>query len=109
VGVVTGLAVLDWVVLVGTIAAIVSYGAWHSRNIRDATSFARGDGTLRWPTIGLSIMATQASAITFISTPGQGYESGMGCSCSGAASPPASRSTRRRSSCRRSSAGRCSR
>jgi SSS family solute:Na+ symporter len=78
VGVVTGLAVLDWVVLVGTIAAIVSYGAWHSRNIRDATSFARGDGTLRWPTIGLSIMATQASAITFISTPGQGYESGMG-------------------------------
>ncbi len=73
----TGLAVLDWVVLVGTISAIVIYGAWRSRNIRDATSFVRGDGSLRWPTIGLSIMATQASAITFISTPGQGFESGM--------------------------------
>jgi solute:Na+ symporter, SSS family len=74
----TGLAGLDWVVLIGTVAAIVIYGAWHSRNIRDATSFARGDGSLRWPTIGLSIMATQASAITFISTPGQGFDAGMG-------------------------------
>lgn len=73
----TGLAALDWAVLIGTITAIVSYGAWRSRNIRDATSFVRGDGTLRWPTIGLSIMATQASAITFISTPGQGFDDGM--------------------------------
>ncbi len=74
----TGLASLDWIVLIGTVTAIVSYGAWHSRNIRDAASYARGDGTLRWPTIGLSIMATQASAITFISTPGQGFDAGMG-------------------------------
>lgn len=73
----TGLASLDWVVLVGTIAAIVFYGAWRSRNVRDADSYVRGDGTLRWPTIGLSIMATQASAITFISTPGQGFSDGM--------------------------------
>lgn len=73
----TGLAPLDWVVLVGTIGMIVMYGAWRSRNIRDATSYARGDGSLRWPTIGLSIMATQASAITFISTPGQGFDDGM--------------------------------
>jgi Na+/proline symporter len=71
------LAALDWIVLVGTIAVIVFYGAWKSRNVRDATSYARGDGSLRWPTIGLSIMATQASAITFISTPGQGYDAGM--------------------------------
>jgi Na+/proline symporter len=77
VGVVTGLAALDWLVLVSTITAIVSYGAWRSRNIRDAESYVRGDGTLRWPTIGLSIMATQASAITFISTPGQGFSDGM--------------------------------
>ncbi|HEY5934546.1 MAG TPA: sodium:solute symporter [Kofleriaceae bacterium] len=76
-GVVTGLASLDWVVLIGTIAAIVFYGAWRSRHVRDADSYVRGDGTLRWPTIGLSIMATQASAITFISTPGQGFSDGM--------------------------------
>lgn len=73
----TGLALLDWIVLIGTIALIVSYGAWRSRNVRDAATFLRGDGTLRWPTIGLSIMATQASAITFISTPGQGFQDGM--------------------------------
>jgi solute:Na+ symporter, SSS family len=72
-----GLAALDWVVLVGTLAAIGIYGAWRARHVRDAESFLRGDGTLRWPTIGLSIMATQASAITFISTPAQGFSDGM--------------------------------
>ncbi|MGE3457330.1 MAG: sodium:solute symporter, partial [Kofleriaceae bacterium] len=77
-GVVTGLALLDWVVLIGSIAFIAIYGAWQSRHVRDANSYLRGDGSLRWPTIGLSIMATQASAITFISTPGQGYQDGMG-------------------------------
>jgi Na+/proline symporter len=71
------LSPLDWLVLVGTLAAIVGYGAWRSRHIRDADAFLRGDGTLRWPTIGLSIMATQASAITFISTPAQGFSDGM--------------------------------
>lgn len=73
VGVVTG---LDWVVLVGTLALIVAYGAWKSRGIGDMKSYLRDD-TLAWPTIGLSIMATQASAITFLSTPGQAYEDGM--------------------------------
>jgi Na+/proline symporter len=70
------LAALDWVVLIGTITAIVVYGAWRSRGLRTVDSFVRGDA-LRWPTIGLSIMATQASAITFISTPGQGFADGM--------------------------------
>jgi solute:Na+ symporter, SSS family len=68
---------LDWTVLVGTIAFIVIYGTVRTRNVRDVDSYFRGDPTLRWPTIGLSIMATQASAITFLSTPGQGYEDGM--------------------------------
>jgi solute:Na+ symporter, SSS family len=68
---------LDWLVLVGTLAVIVGYGTWRSRGPRDADSYVRGDGTLRWPTIGLSIMATQASAITFISTPAQGFADGM--------------------------------
>jgi len=68
---------LDWVVLVGTIAFIVIYGAWKTRGARDMDAYFRGDYSLRWPTIGLSIMATQASAITFLSTPGQAFEDGM--------------------------------
>ncbi|HEY0189879.1 MAG TPA: hypothetical protein VGC42_02075, partial [Kofleriaceae bacterium] len=73
----TGLATLDWVVMLGTVAAIVLYGAWRTRGVRNVDSFVRGDAALRWPTIGLSIMATQASAITFISTPGQGFDDGL--------------------------------
>ncbi|MBX3158132.1 MAG: sodium:solute symporter [Deltaproteobacteria bacterium] len=68
---------LDWVVLLGSVSAIVLFGAYRSRHVRDAETYLRGDGSLRWPTIGLSIMATQASAITFISTPAQGYADGM--------------------------------
>jgi len=68
---------LDWLVLIGTLGFIVVYGAWKTRGVRDMETYFRGDATLRWPTIGLSIMATQASAITFLSTPGQAYEDGM--------------------------------
>ena len=68
---------LDWLVLVGTTVTIVVYGIWKTRGARDAKTFFGGDDTLRWPTIGLSIMATQASAITFISMPGQGFSDGM--------------------------------
>jgi len=68
---------LDWVVLAGTIGFIVFYGAWKTRGASDMDEYFRGDYTLRWPTIGLSIMATQASAITFLSTPGQAFEDGM--------------------------------
>jgi Na+/proline symporter len=74
VGVVTD---LDWIVLVGTITFIVAYGAWRTRDVTDMEGYLRGGNTLAWPTIGLSIMATQASAITFLSTPGQAYEDGM--------------------------------
>ncbi|HEY0839120.1 MAG TPA: sodium:solute symporter [Vulgatibacter sp.] len=69
------MTLLDWAVLAFTIGFIAIYGAWKSRG-GDAESFLR-DGTLKWPTIGLSIMATQASAITFLSTPGQAFEDGM--------------------------------
>jgi SSS family solute:Na+ symporter len=68
---------LDWAVLVGTLGFIAIYGAWKSRNVRDIDDYLRGGNTLAWPTIGLSIMATQASAITFLSTPGQAYQDGM--------------------------------
>jgi Na+/proline symporter len=68
---------LDWIVLVGTIGFIAIYGAWKSRNVSDVETYFRGGNTTSWPTIGLGIMATQASAITFLSTPGQAYEDGM--------------------------------
>ncbi|HEX6839494.1 MAG TPA: sodium:solute symporter [Polyangia bacterium] len=69
---------LDWLVLGGTIGLIVAYGAWKTREVKTAETYLRGGGDLRWWTIGLSIMATQASAITFLSMPGQAYQDGMG-------------------------------
>jgi SSS family transporter len=71
-----GVSALDWAVLGGTLAFIVLYGSWKARGVRDVDTYFRGAET-RWPTIGLSIMATQASAITFLSTPGQAYDDGM--------------------------------
>lgn len=67
---------LDWLVLVGTIAFIAIYGAWRARGVSTTKGYLKGED-LRWPTIGLSIMATQASAITFLSVPGQAYEDGL--------------------------------
>lgn len=69
---------LDYAVLVGTILGIAIYGIWRTRGRRDLHTYLKGDGDTRWMVIGLSVMATQASAITFLSTPGQGYESGLG-------------------------------
>jgi solute:Na+ symporter, SSS family len=68
---------LDWVVLLGTLGFIVVYGIWKTRGSKDIEGYLRGDNSMKWWTIGLSIMATQASAITFLSTPGQAYEDGM--------------------------------
>lgn len=67
---------LDWVVLIGTLGFIGIYGTWKSRGVHDMGTYFR-DRSLSWPTIGLSIMATQASAITFLSTPGQAFGDGM--------------------------------
>lgn len=68
---------LDWLVLFGTIGVIVAYGAWKTRGSKSMETYLRGDGKLKWWMIGISIMATQASAITFLSTPGQAIEDGM--------------------------------
>lgn len=72
---------LDWIVMVSTLAFIVSYGVWRARNARkqnaSSDDFMAGTRTLPWWTIGFSVMATQASAITFLSTPGQGFIDGM--------------------------------
>lgn len=71
------MSLLDWIVLFGSILAIVSYGVWKTRGNKTMESYLKGDGTLKWWMIGISIMATQASAITFLSTPGQAIEDGM--------------------------------
>ena len=69
---------LDWTVLAMTLATIIGYGTWRTRKQRDLDSYLRGGRESNWATVGLSVMATQASAITFLSTPGQAFESGMG-------------------------------
>ena len=68
---------IDWIVLLGTMLAIAAYGIWRTRGRRDLSHFLKGDGRSGWITIGLTVMATQASAVTFISTPGQGYRDGL--------------------------------
>jgi len=70
--------VVDWVVLLGTIVGIAAYGSWRTRQVRSLNTYLRGNASTRWGTIGVSVMATQASAITFLSIPGQGFESGIG-------------------------------
>ncbi len=69
---------LDYIVLFGALATTALYGMWRTRGRRDLTTYLRGPGDTRWFTIGLSVMATQASAVTFLSTPGQGYQDGLG-------------------------------
>ena len=69
---------LDYLVLLGVLGGIAAYGMWRTRGHHNLRSYLKGSRETRWFTIGLSVMATQASAITFLSTPGQGYESGLG-------------------------------
>lgn len=69
---------LDWIVLFGVLAFIVIYGVWKTRHIKTAEGFLTGGRNSPWWLVGLSVMATQASAITFLSTPGQAYHDGLG-------------------------------
>jgi SSS family solute:Na+ symporter len=69
---------VDWVVLGVTLLAIVVYGTWKTRGSKNVKDYLKGGNTSKWWTIGLSVMATQASAITFLSTPGQAFHDGMG-------------------------------
>ncbi|WP_422005169.1 sodium:solute symporter [Roseivirga pacifica] len=68
---------IDWIVLFGTLFAIVAYGVWKTKSNNSMESYLKGSDQTKWWAIGLSIMATQASAITFLSTPGQAYTDGM--------------------------------
>ena len=69
---------IDWFILIGTLLFIVLYGTYKSRGSKNVTQYLKGGSESKWWTIGLSVMATQASAITFLSTPGQAFDSGMG-------------------------------
>ncbi|WP_298494731.1 sodium:solute symporter [uncultured Algibacter sp.] len=69
---------IDWAVLCVTLIAIVTYGTLQTRGSKNVKDYLRGGNTSKWWTIGLSVMATQASAITFLSTPGQAFNDGMG-------------------------------
>lgn len=72
------MSTLDWIVLLGTMLGIAGYGAWRTRHTDNLNTYLKGNASTRWGTIGLSVMATQASAITFLSIPGQGFENGVG-------------------------------
>ena len=72
------MGILDWVVLIFSIGFIVLYGIWKNIKNKDLQEYFKGSNKSRWWTIGISVMATQASAITFLSTPGQAYSDGMG-------------------------------
>jgi SSS family solute:Na+ symporter len=69
---------LDWLVLLGAILGVAAYGVWHTRGRHNTETYLKGTGDARWFVIGLSVMATQASAVTFLSTPGQGFQGGLG-------------------------------
>ena len=69
---------IDWTVLLLTLLTIVGYGTWKTRGSKNVQDYVKGGNTTKWWTIGLSVMATQASAITFLSTTGQAFSDGMG-------------------------------
>ena len=69
---------LDWIVLLGTMLGIAAYGTWRTRRTSQLDTYLKGSSSTGWFTIGVSVAATQASAITFLSIPGQGFESGIG-------------------------------
>ncbi len=72
------MSLIDWLVLSCTVTFIVGYGIWKTRGSKDIEGYLLGGNEAKWWTVGLSVMATQASAITFLSTPGQAYFDGMG-------------------------------
>ena len=69
---------LDWIILCVTLLSIVIYGVYKTKGSKNVEEYILGNKETNWWTVGLSVMATQASAITFLSTPGQAYHDGMG-------------------------------
>jgi Na+/proline symporter len=71
------MSAIDWIVLACTLLFIILYGIWKSRGTKNIEGYLLADRQLPWYHVGLSVMATQASAITFLSAPGQGYSDGL--------------------------------
>ena len=69
---------IDWIILISTLAFIIVYGVWKNNSHKNINEYLKDSNQARWWTVGISVMATQASAITFLSTPGQAYHDGMG-------------------------------
>ena len=69
---------IDWFVLIFTLLVIVVYGTIKTKGAKTAREYIKAGNDAKWWTIGLSVMATQASAITFLSTPGQAFNDGLG-------------------------------
>lgn len=69
---------LDWIILSATLLFIVFYGVYKTKGSKNVQDYILGNKETNWFTVGISVMATQASAITFLSTPGQAYHDGMG-------------------------------
>ena len=68
---------IDWIVLAVTLLAIITYGLYKSRTTKDLDGYFLSNRSMPWPLILLSIMGTQASAVTFLSAPGQAFTDGM--------------------------------
>src|SRR4030043_122881 len=71
------MSLIDWTVLIGFLAFVVIYGVWRTRGKKDIRDYLLVNKSMPWYIVTISIMATQASAITFLSTPGQAYVDGM--------------------------------
>lgn len=69
---------IDWIILSATLLFIIAYGIWKNKSHKNIKDYIKGGNQASWFTVGLSVMATQASAITFLSTPGQAFSDGMG-------------------------------
>jgi len=69
---------IDWIVMSFTVIVIIGYGVFKTKRSKDIHGYLLGGNEAKWWTVGLSVMATQASAVTFLSTPGQAYHDGMG-------------------------------
>src|SRR3954466_9607615 len=71
------MSAIDWLVMCLTLFSIILYGIWKGRGTNNIEGYLLADRKLPWYHVGLSVMATQASAITFLSAPGQGYSDGL--------------------------------
>jgi SSS family solute:Na+ symporter len=71
------MALIDWIILIATLAGIITYGLFKSRHSKDLDGYFLGNRSMPWWIVLLSIMGTQASAVTFLSAPGQAYTDGM--------------------------------